>query len=153
MTISSDGAIIDVNPAMELVTGYHRERLIGTDFSDYFTDPQKARQGYQQVFREGDLHDYPLEIKHRDGKVTSILYNASVYHDSKGDVAGVFAAARDITERKRAEEEREKKNEELRRFNKLAVGRELRMIELKKEINALLEDLGKEPRYRIAGEV
>jgi hypothetical protein len=60
--------------------------------------------------------------------------------------------SRDITKRKRAEEEREKKNEELRRFNKLAVGRELKMIELKKELNALLEDQGKEPRYEIAGE-
>jgi PAS domain S-box-containing protein len=59
----------------------------------------------------------------------------------------------DIRERKRAENElKKKKNEELELFNRLTVGRELKMIELKKEINALLEDLGKEPRYEIAGE-
>ena len=104
VTISSEGKITDVNPATELVTGYPREKLIGTVFSDYFSDPQKARQGYQQVFEEGNARDYPLEIKHRDGKVTPVLYNASVYYDAKGDVAGVFAAARDITERKKTEE-------------------------------------------------
>ena len=73
--------------------------------------------------------------------------------DNSGNVTHVLTISRDITERKRREEEREKKNEELRRFNKLAVGRELKMIALKKEINALLEDLGKEPQYSIAGEV
>lgn len=103
VTISAEGKIMDVNQASELITGYPRETLIGTDFSDYFTDPRKARQGYQQAFREKHVHDYPLDIKHRDGSVTPVFYNASVYHDTKGNVAGVFAAARDITERKRAE--------------------------------------------------
>ncbi|MCK4491691.1 MAG: PAS domain S-box protein, partial [Candidatus Altiarchaeales archaeon] len=65
-----------------------------------FTDPQKARQGYQQAFKEGHVRDYPLEIKHQDGEITPALYNASVYYDTKGEVAGVFAAARDITGRK-----------------------------------------------------
>ncbi len=98
--ISPEGKITDVNHATELVTGYPREKLIGTDFSDYFTDPQKARQGYQQAFKEGHVRDYPLEIKHQDGEITPALYNASVYYDTKGEVAGVFAAARDITGRK-----------------------------------------------------
>jgi PAS domain S-box-containing protein len=104
VTISTDGKITDANHAAELVRGYPRDKLIGTDFSDYFTDPRKARQGYLTVFREGYIRDYPLEIRHRDGKTTPVLYNASVYHDAKGDVAGVFAAARDITRRKKAEE-------------------------------------------------
>ncbi|MCK4389878.1 MAG: PAS domain S-box protein [Desulfobacterales bacterium] len=102
--ISSEGEITDVNHATELVTGYPRDKLIGTDFSDYFTAPRKARQGYMQVFKEGHVRDYPLEIRHRDGKVTPVLYNASVYRDAKGDIAGVFAAARDITQLKEAEE-------------------------------------------------
>ena len=109
VTISPEGKITDVNHATELVTGCPREKLIGSDFSDYFTDPEKARQGYQQVFKEGHVRDYPLEIRHRDGKVTPVLYNASVYHDTKGDVAGVFAAARDITERKHVEIRKKRK--------------------------------------------
>ena len=103
VTIGPDGKINDVNTATELVTGYPRDELVGTDFSDYFTEPQKAKSGYQRVFREGEVRDYPLEIKHKNGKVTPVLYNASVYNDVDGKVIGIFAAARDITERKQAE--------------------------------------------------
>jgi PAS domain S-box-containing protein len=102
VTIGPDGKITDVNAATEMVTGRTREELIGTDFSDYFTEPEKAQAGYQQVFRDGFVRDYALELYHRDGHITSVLYNASVYCDDSGTVRGVFAAARDITERKRA---------------------------------------------------
>jgi PAS domain S-box-containing protein len=105
VTIGHDGKITDVNAATETVTGYARAELIGTDFSDYFTEPEKARLGYQQAFREGLVRDYTLEVRHRDGHTIPILYNASVYRDETGQVVGVFAAARDITERKRAESE------------------------------------------------
>lgn len=104
VTIGPDGKITDVNTATEKVTGRSRAELIGTDFLDYFTEPERAHAGYQQVFKEGCISDYPLEIRHRDGHVTSVIYNASVYRDAQGKVAGVFAAARDITQRKRAEE-------------------------------------------------
>ena len=104
VTIGPDGRITDVNAETEAVTGYNRSELIGKDFSDYFTEPEKARTGYREVFRSGSLRDYPLEIRNRDGHITSVLYNASVYRNDAGDVVGVFAAARDITERKRAEE-------------------------------------------------
>ncbi len=102
--IGPDGRITDVNTATELATGYARGELIGTDFSDYFTDPPGARAGYRKAFAEGQVRDYPLEIRHRGGGTTPVLYNASVYRDAEGRIAGVFAAARDITERKRAEE-------------------------------------------------
>ncbi len=103
VTIGPDGRITDVNAATESATGFVRDELIGTDFSDYFTEPDKARAGYQQVFRDGMVRDYPLEILHRDGRVTHVLYNAVIFRNEAGDVAGVFAAARDITERKQAE--------------------------------------------------
>ena len=70
VTISIDGEIMDVNHASEEVTGIPREQLIGSDFSDYFTDPEKARAGYEEVFRQGFVRDYPLELKRRDGQVT-----------------------------------------------------------------------------------
>jgi PAS domain S-box-containing protein len=103
VTISVDGKITDVNHASEEVTGVSREQLIGSDFSDYFTEPEKARAGYEEVFRQGFVRDYPLELKRRDGHITPVLYNASVYRDVTGQIMGVFAAARDITERKQAE--------------------------------------------------
>jgi len=114
VTIAPDGKIIDVNNAAEKVTGRSLQQLIGTDFSDYFTDPGKARAGYEQMFREGLIKDYELQIRHRDGHVTPVLYNAWVYRHEAGDVIGVFAA-RDISERKRAEEEIRKLNEGLER--------------------------------------
>ncbi len=105
VTISPDGKITDVNKATELATGVPRKRLIGSDFADYFTDPDKAREGYKNVFSQGAVTDYPLVIRHTSGHTTDVLYNASVYRNPSGEVQGVFAAARDITARKRAEEE------------------------------------------------
>ena len=115
VTISPVGTITDVNEATELVTGVPRDRLIGTDFADYFTEPQRARAGYRQVLAEGFVRDYPLTIRHRDGRTTEVLYNATVYRNERGEVQGVFAAARDITERKRAEEEIRRLNADLER--------------------------------------
>src|SRR5690348_3991913 len=101
VTISGDGKITDVNEATVKVTGVPREGLIGTDFSNYFTEPEKAQEGYRQVFAKGFVTDYPLTIRHSDGRVTDVLYNASVYKDAGGNVLGVFAAARDVTDSRR----------------------------------------------------
>ncbi len=117
VTISPEGKITDVNEASIKVTGVPREKLIDTDFSNYFTDPNKAREGYLQVFEKGFVSDYPLTIKHKNGNLTDVLYNASVYKDDKGNVLGVFAAARDVTEQKWAIELR-KVNKELAFQNK-----------------------------------
>ena len=110
VTISSDGKITDVNRATELATGIPRQRLTGTDFSDYFTEPDKAREGYQQVFSQGFVKDYPLAIRHTTGRITDVLYNASVYNDDKGNALGVFAAARDVTVQKRFEQSLQEAN-------------------------------------------
>ena len=104
VTISTEGKITDVNKATESVTGFSREHLIGSDFSDYFTEPEEARKGYRKVFTDGFVRDYPLAIRHKSGKIAHVLYNATVYNDEKGISQGVFAAARDITELKKAEE-------------------------------------------------
>ena len=108
VTISANGKITDVNMATEKITGIDRERLIGSDFSDYFTEPEKARDGYMKVFEQGQVIDYPLAVRNVSGAITEVLYNASVYRNEQGEILGVFAAARDITERKRAEAEKEK---------------------------------------------
>jgi PAS domain S-box-containing protein len=97
VTINPDGKISDVNAATVRVTGYSRKKLIGTDFSKYFTEPEKARAGYEKVFRDGSVTDYELGIRHKSGHVTPVMYNATVYRDESGTVAGVFAAARGVT--------------------------------------------------------
>ena len=102
VTISATGKILDVNEASVKVTGVTREKLIDTDFWNYFTEPTKAQEGYRRVFEKGFVADYPLTIKHKNGNLTDVLYNASVYKDDKGNVLGVFAAARDITEQKKS---------------------------------------------------
>ncbi len=105
VTISPEGKITDANAATVEVTGVTKEKLIGSDFSNYFTEPEEAREGYQQVFKEGFVRDYPLAIRHTTGNITYVLYNATTYKDEKGNVLGIFAAARDITERKKVEEQ------------------------------------------------
>jgi two-component system, chemotaxis family, CheB/CheR fusion protein len=101
VTINIDGKITDVNEASVIATGIERDQLIGTSFSNYFTETEKAQKGYQQVFEKGFVADYPLTLKHKNGELKDVLYNASVYKNDKGEVMGVFAAARDVTEQKR----------------------------------------------------
>ena len=104
MTISVEGNITDVNEATAKVTGIERERLIGTDFSDYFGEPERhGRLPAGVCGGFGDrlsAYDSPP-----GGGLTDVLYNASVYRDAARNVLGVFAAARDVTAQRRAEAE------------------------------------------------
>jgi len=104
VTISTEGKITDVNAATEEVTGCTRDELIGSDFSDFFTEPAKANAGYQRVFNEGSIRDYPLAIRHRSGGVSDVLYNATVFRNDAGEIQGVFASARDISALKQLEQ-------------------------------------------------
>ena len=101
ITISTKGKITDMNEALANVTGMTREQLTGTDFFDYFTEPQKAREVYQEVFANGSVADSPLTLRHGNGKLTDVLFNGSVYKDGRGNVLGVVVVARDVTDQKR----------------------------------------------------
>jgi PAS domain S-box-containing protein len=114
VTFDQEGIILDVNEATIRATGRGREELIGTPFADYFTDPDKAYKGAMLTFETGEVRDYELVMKARDGTETMVAYNASVFKDETGQVVGAFAAARDITERKRAKLE----IQELQRYNR-----------------------------------
>jgi len=101
ITISIEGKITDMNQATVNITGITRENLEGTDFFDYFTEPQKAREVYEEVFAKGSVADSPLTLRHRSGKLTDVRFNGSVYKDDRGNVLGVVIVARDVTEQKR----------------------------------------------------
>ena len=103
IAISAAGKITDVNEAMANITGKKRADLIGSDFAVYFTNPQKAREVYQEVFAKGFVSNYPLVII--DGKLTDVLFNGSIYKDENGMVLGAVVVARIITEQKRFEKE------------------------------------------------
>ncbi len=100
VTISNIGKITDLNLATEKITGNTREELTGSDFADYFTEPQKAREVYREVFQKGFVINSPLTI--RDHKLTDVLFNGSVYKDKTGNVIGAVVVARDITEEKKS---------------------------------------------------
>jgi PAS domain S-box-containing protein len=146
VTINPEGKITDVNEATVLATGVARDKLIGTSFSDYFTDTQKATEVYQEVFEKGSVTNYPLTLRHTNGRDTliEVLYNTSVYRDAAGKVLGAFASARDVTNQNQAQRTIAQQQAsalarlaELEQFQRLVVGRELKMIELKKEIEYL----------------
>lgn len=105
VTISPAGKITDVNKATEAATGIPRDQLIGTDFADYFTEPETARAGYREVLKTGQVRDYSLRLRHVSGSVTDVEYNATVYRSEAGELQGVFAAARDVTESRALEDE------------------------------------------------
>jgi diguanylate cyclase (GGDEF)-like protein/PAS domain S-box-containing protein len=99
------GIISDVNKQMELLTGCTRDELIGTPFKKYFTDPELAEAGIKKVLAEKKVRDYELTARSRDGKETVVSYNASTFYDRNRTLQGVFASARDITNRKQAEQQ------------------------------------------------
>jgi PAS domain S-box-containing protein len=148
VTISAEGKITDVNGATEQATGVSRNNLIGSDFADYFTEPEKAREGYREVFTQGFVTDYPLAIRHTSGRIIDVLYNASVYRDVNGAVIGVFAAARDITERKKAEAKLKEQqeillhnNEEMKTLNEEMRSQAEEMKAQNEELKANQEEL------------
>jgi PAS domain S-box-containing protein len=100
VTISLHGKIMDTNQATINITGIERNSLIGSDFFDYFTEPEMARKVYQEVFAKGFVADSPLTLRHKDGKLTDVLFNGSVYKDENGNVLGAVVVARDIAEQK-----------------------------------------------------
>ena len=101
VTISPEGKITDVNETAIRMIGVEREQLVGSDFSDYFTEPDQAREGYRQILAHGFVADYPLILRQTGGDLIQVLFTAPVYLDPASNVLGVLAAARDVTYSKR----------------------------------------------------
>src|ERR1700747_1873074 len=113
MTTDPRGIITDVNKQTEALTGCTRDELIGAPFKNYFTDPAHAEAGIKRVLSGSKVTDYELTARTRDGKETVVSYNATTFHDRDRKLQGVFAAARDVTDRKRFEQTLHQKNAEL----------------------------------------
>jgi len=113
MTTDPLGIITDVNKQMEALTGCTRDELIGAPFKNYFTDPERAEAGIKLVLSEKKVTDYELTACARDGKNTVVSYNATTFYDRDRKLQGVFAAARDVTERKRSEQTLQETNVKL----------------------------------------
>src|SRR3982750_5040937 len=105
MTTDPAGIITDVNKQMEALTGCTRDELIGAPFKGYFTDPDRAEAAIKLVLNEKKVTDFELTARARNGKQTDVSYNATTFYDRDRTLQGVFAAARDVTERKRVEVE------------------------------------------------
>jgi len=113
MTTDPSGIITDVNKQMETLTGCTRDELIGAPFKNNFTDPERAEAGIKLVLREKKITNYELTARARDAKETVVSYNATTFYDRDRTLQGVFAAARDVTERKRFERALQETNIEL----------------------------------------
>ncbi|MDX6406835.1 MAG: hypothetical protein QOH70_4290 [Blastocatellia bacterium] len=118
MTTDPSGIITDINKPMEALTGCTRDELIGAPFKGYFTDPDRAEAGIKLVLSKKKVTNYELTARDRDGKETVVSYNATTFYDRDRRLQGVFAAARDVTDRKRVEEKLKLYSDKLERSNR-----------------------------------
>lgn len=147
MTTDPLGIITDVNQQMEVLSGHSREDLIGTPFKQHFTHPERAADGIRSVLREGRVANYELIARSKDGYETVVSYNATTFNDQSGKLQGVFGAARDVTERKRFEQELQEKNLQLESANEAGEAREMALQATGLKLTALVElgmELGSE---------
>ena len=119
MTTDPQGVISDVNQQMIALTGRTRDELIGAPCRNFFTDPVRADAAIKRVLTENKVSNYELTVRAQNGEETVVSYNAATIHDRDRKLQGVFAAARDVTERKRFERTLQEKNLELERASSM----------------------------------
>lgn len=144
--VGPDGRILRANRAELELLGYSRDEYVGHHISEFHVDAEAIDEilGMLQAGETVVRHEATLRCK--DGSVRHVLVDSNVLWED-GEFVHTRCFTQDITEPRQAEEKLRRYADELARFNRVAVGRELRMIELKKEINRLLRRLGEAPRY------
>jgi PAS domain S-box-containing protein len=151
--LDTEGRVVTWNAGARRLKGYSSEEIIGKNFSCFYPpeNSEAPKRELSIAVKEGFFTDESIRVR-KDGSRFFASVTISALLKENGDLRGFVKITRDITERKRAEEELRAANEELREFNQIMVGRELRMIELKKEINDLCAKNGAPPRYEIEPE-
>jgi len=153
MTVTDlKGNVIYASPQTLKLHGYKSEKeVLGKNALMFIApkDRKKAMMNLKRTLKEGIIRNVEYTFIKKDGSTFPAELSASLIKDADGKPKAFMAITRDITERKKVEEEIRKRTEELKKFSKFAIGRELRMIELKKEINELCKRLGEKPRYSV----
>jgi PAS domain S-box-containing protein len=119
MTTDPRGIITDINRQTEKLTGCTRDELIGAPFKNFFTDSSRAEEGISRVLTEGQVTNFELTARARDGTLTVVSYNASTFHDRARMLQGVFVSSRDMTELKQFEQALQEKNVELENASRM----------------------------------
>ena len=114
---SPKGQTTDINDSALKLLNISREKIIGTDISCYFTNPERAKKGYQKTLQEGFLRNYEMLMRDFRGKTIPVLFNGSIFRDEQGRVRGVLAVARDITQLKQMENDLRKAKEKAEAAN------------------------------------
>ena len=145
-----DDNIMEVNKAMSEILGLGKEEIVGSNFFEFLDEKDREIVREQNRMRKKGIHSlYEISLIRADGQQVPCLMNASPLYDKDGNVVGSFGMTTNIAERKQMEEELRRNVDELKRFSKVAYGREKKMIQLKQEINELMMQLGKAEKYKI----
>jgi PAS domain S-box-containing protein len=148
--VDKDDNILDVNKATCEILDLPKEEIVGRNFWDFLDEENREIVREQnRIRKKGKQSIYEISLFRSDGTIVPCLNNAAPLLDKDGNVVGSFGMTTNITERKQMEEDLRRNVEELERFNKLAIEREMRMIQLKQEINELMSQLGQGEKYKI----
>jgi len=148
ISVNPSGIITDINQATIDLFGYPEEELIGQYIADFFVEMEKMKQYDAATRDQGGIKNKELLVKLKAGGTVPVMVNTQKREDDQGRMIGYFASFVDLSDRQKQEAAIKEKIEELEQFHKLAVGRELMMIEREKEVNDLLKELGRSPRYK-----
>ena len=145
--INKDGIITDINPAIKNVMGYSYNELIGQHVKIIFSTQDQRYSFINEIKKKGIVKNFELELLNKKKNIIYLSANSYIINNDEGDPIGIEGILRNITEQKQVKEKLIIRNNELELFNEVTVDRELKMIQLKKEINELLEASGKNPKY------
>ncbi|MBU1874373.1 PAS domain S-box protein [bacterium] len=150
--LDKEGRYTYNSPVVQKVIGYEDKEVLGKYFYDFFHPDERdeLKKAAFEVFKQKEVFkDFINRNVHKDGHVVILETSGVPLLDDSGNLLGYRGVDRDVTERKQAEEELQKRLRELEIYYKATMGREGRIIELKQQVNELLAQLGKAKKYDV----